>query len=44
MLVYLEIEESELETPVKEEEETTVRYMDEESLKGTLVSNNWSPL
>lgn len=36
--VYLEIEENETETPVKEE--TTVQYTDGESLNGTLVSNN----
>lgn len=49
VLVYLEItEENEFQTPVKEEEEkeeeATVLHMDEESLNGTLVSNNWSPL
>lgn len=47
VLVYLETtEENEFETSAKEEKEpmATVQYVDEESLNGALVSNNWSPL
>lgn len=48
VLVYLEMtEEKEFETSAKEEGKeamATVQYVDEESLNGALVSNNWSPL